>query len=69
MRVGLDELHIWYAVEIDAVMQVGDCQIIFVEIGMCTKLLINLAPKIQEAATYMRVRICFDHFNTHGSTE
>jgi hypothetical protein len=41
VRVGLDQLHVWYAVDIDTVMQVGDCQIIFLDIGMRTSLFIS----------------------------
>ena len=41
MRVSLDQLHVWYAVEVNAVMQVGDCQIVVFKIGMRTTSQIN----------------------------
>jgi hypothetical protein len=47
MRVSLDQLHVWYAVEVNAVMQVGDCQIVVFEIGMRTTSQINRMHKFK----------------------
>ena len=30
VQVSLDQLHVWYTVEVDAIMEVGNCQIVVI---------------------------------------
>ena len=43
IRIRLDELHIQNSVKVNPIVQVGDCKIIILEIGMGTRLVVSHA--------------------------
>jgi hypothetical protein len=53
-------------VKVNSIVQVWDRQIIFVEVGISTVILLSYRYWIQDVKTHMRVRSCFDHFMGTG---
>jgi hypothetical protein len=43
VRISFDELHIRNFVKVNPIVQIGDCQIIILEIGMGTRLVVGHA--------------------------